>query len=65
MKMTLNIDEEVLEKAIQLTRIKDLNKLINFALGTLIKKETSKRLALLGGPDKNALNIRRRKSKIY
>ncbi|HPB82366.1 MAG TPA: type II toxin-antitoxin system VapB family antitoxin [Spirochaetota bacterium] len=62
MRTTLNIDDELLEKASRLTGIKEKTSLVKAGLETLIAKESSKRLALLGGSEKQLKSIPRRKS---
>lgn len=60
MRTTLNIDEEILEKASKLTGIKEKTSLLHEGLKALIAKESSKRLALLGGSAPEVKNIPRR-----
>jgi len=49
MRTTLNIDDQMLEKASKLTGIKEKTQLLHEGLKALIQKESSRRLALLGG----------------
>ena len=60
MRTTLNIDEEILEKASKLTGIKEKTSLLHEGLKALIAKESSKRLARLGGTAPEVKNIPRR-----
>ncbi len=53
MRTTLNIDEEILKKASFLSGIKEKTTLIHMGLEALIARESSKRLAKLGGSEKN------------
>ncbi len=59
---TLNIDDDVLEKASRLTGIKEKTALVRLGLEALIARESSKRLAKLGGTEKNLRPIPRRRS---
>ncbi len=62
MRTTLNIDDQILEKASLLTGIKEKTSLVKLGLEALIARESSKRLALLGGTEKGVGNIPRRRS---
>jgi len=62
MRTTLNIDDDVLEKASRLTGIKEKTALVRLGLETLIACESSKRLAKLGGTEKDLRPIPRRRS---
>jgi len=61
MRTTLNIDDEVLEKASQLTGVNKKTSLVRRGLEALIAIESSKRLAKLGGTEKKLQPIRRRR----
>ncbi|MEA1946169.1 MAG: type II toxin-antitoxin system VapB family antitoxin [Thermodesulfobacteriota bacterium] len=61
MRTTLNIDDDVLEKASRLTGIKEKTALVRLGLEALIARESSKRLAKLGGTEKDLQPIPRRK----
>lgn len=61
MRTTINIDDKLLEKAAELTGIKEKTSLVRKGLHTLIALESSKRLAKLGGTEKELANIPRRK----
>ena len=61
MRTTLNIDEELIKKASTLTGIKEKTSLVKLGLEALITLESSKRLAKLGGTEKNLQMIPRRK----
>ncbi len=54
MRTTIALDDELLEEATKLTRIKERTALIREALRTLIARENAKRLAKLGGHDPDA-----------
>ncbi len=60
MRTTLNIDEEMLKKASFLSGIKGKTALVHMGLEALIARESSKRLAKLGGSEKNLSAIPRR-----
>lgn len=53
MRTTLNIDDEFLKKASKLTGIDEKTSLVRLGLKALIAQESSKRLAKLGGTEKN------------
>ena len=61
MRTTLNIDDDVLEKASRLTGIKEKTALVRLGLEALIARESSKRLAKLGGTEKDLQSIPRRR----
>ncbi len=61
MRTTLNIKDDILEKAIRLTGIKEKTSLVNKGLEALIALESSKRLAMLGGTEKDLKKIKRRR----
>jgi len=62
MRTTLNIDDEILKKASRLTGLKEKTALVRLGLEALIARESSKRLAKLGGTEKDLRPIRRRRS---
>ncbi|MCX5865010.1 MAG: type II toxin-antitoxin system VapB family antitoxin [Deltaproteobacteria bacterium] len=62
MRTTLNIEDTLLEKAAKLTGVKEKTSLVKLGLQALIAKESAKRLATLGGTEKNLEMIPRRKS---
>lgn len=62
MKTTLNIEDKLLEKASQLTGIKEKTALVRLGLEALISRESSRRLAKLGGSEKKVDAIPRRRS---
>ncbi len=61
MKTTINIDNELIEKASILTGIKEKTLLVKIGLESLISYESAKRLAKLGGTESNLKNIPRRR----
>ena len=64
MRTTLNIEDQLLKQASQLTGISEKTALVTAGLKALIALESSKRLAQLGGAHKKAKNIPRRKSSL-
>lgn len=62
MRTTLNIDNTLINKASQLTGIREKTSLVKLGLEALIARESAKRLAKLGGTEKNIENIPRRKT---
>ena len=61
MRTTLNIEDRLIEKASQLTGIKEKTYLVKLGLKALISLESSKRLAKLGGTEKELKMISRRR----
>ena len=61
MRTTLNIDDQLLEKASLLTGVKEKTSLVRLGLEALIALESSKRLAQLGGSEKELHDIPRRR----
>lgn len=61
MRTTLNIDDELLEKASELTGIAQKTALVRAGLEALIARASSRRLAQLGGTEKRLGPIPRRR----
>ncbi len=61
MRTTINIDDDLIEKATSLTGIKEKTKLIKLGLKSLIALESAKRLAKLGATEKELDTIPRRR----
>ena len=61
MRTTLNIDEEIFERASELTGIKEKTALVNEALKSLVARISAKRLAALGGSAPHLKPIPRRR----
>lgn len=61
MRTTLNIDEEMVAKAAHLTGVKEKTSLVDLGLKALIEKESRRRLAQLGGSEKAARPVPRRR----
>ncbi len=62
MRTTLNIEDKLIDKASKLTGVKEKTSLVRLGLEALISRESSRRLAKLGGTDKRLRAIRRRRS---
>ncbi len=62
MRTTLNIDDQLLKRAGQLTGVHEKTQLVRLGLEALISREAAKRLARLGGTDPQLKEIRRRRS---
>jgi Arc/MetJ family transcription regulator len=62
MRTTLNIDDQLLKRAEQLTGISEKTALIRLGLKALIALESARRLARLGGSESGLRPIRRRRS---
>lgn len=61
MRTTVTLDPELLEKASRLTGITERTALLREGLNTLIRTESARRLALLGGTDPEAEAAPRRR----
>ncbi|NQT26716.1 type II toxin-antitoxin system VapB family antitoxin [candidate division KSB1 bacterium] len=62
MRTTLNIEDALIHEASQLTGIKEKTSLVKLGLEALIARESARRLAKLGGSEKDLDNIPRRKT---
>lgn len=62
MRTTLNIEDKLIDKASMLTGIKEKTSLVRLGLQALIARESSKRLAKLGGTEKKLKVAPRRRS---
>ncbi|NLO26868.1 MAG: type II toxin-antitoxin system VapB family antitoxin [Actinobacteria bacterium] len=63
MRTTLNIDDELLKKAAEMTGTSEKTKLVKLGLEALIERESAKRLARLGGTEKRSRPIPRRRDR--
>lgn len=61
MRTTLNIDDELLERAAELTGITQKTSLVREGLKALIQRESMRKLAKLGGSEPNLKSIPRRR----
>jgi Arc/MetJ family transcription regulator len=62
MRTTLALDDDLLAKAQALTGVTEKTALIREALRALIERESAKRLALLGGSEKQLKPVPRRQA---
>lgn len=62
MRTTINLDEELVEKAMRVTGTQERTALIHEGLRALIARESARRLAKLGGSDRRAEAPPRRRS---
>ena len=62
MRTTLMIDDALLERARELTGIREKTALVRAGLEALIAREAGKRLAALGGTNPKMSNVPRRRS---
>lgn len=63
MRTTINIDDAILKKASDLIGITEKTALVRMGLEALIALESARRLARLGGTEKNLRPIPRRRSR--
>ena len=61
MRTTLNIDDDLIKKAAVLTGIDEKTSLVKLGLKALIAQESAKRLAKLGGTEKDLKPVARRR----
>jgi Arc/MetJ family transcription regulator len=61
MRTTLNIEDSLIAHAAELTGIKEKTALVKLGLEALIARESSRRLAKLGGTEKGLKMIPRRR----
>lgn len=59
MRTTLNVDDDLLAKAIELSGIAEKSALFREGLKALIERESAKQLARLGGSEPNLLAPKR------
>jgi len=63
MRTTLDLDEELIEEARELTGIREKTALIHAGLKSLLAREAARRLAALGGSQPGMRPIPRRRPK--
>ena len=61
MRTTLNIDDELLELASRMTGLNEKTTLVRLGLEALIAQESARRLATLGGTEKQLKSVPRRR----
>jgi Arc/MetJ family transcription regulator len=62
MRTTLNLDEQLIRRAAELTGRSEKSALVRMGLEALIARESSRRLASLGGTDPQASSAPRHRS---
>jgi Arc/MetJ family transcription regulator len=62
MRTTINIDDDLIRRAAELTGIREKTSLVKLGLEALIARECGKRLARLGGTEKKRETIPRRRA---
>jgi Arc/MetJ family transcription regulator len=63
MRTTLNIDDALLGRATQLSGLREKTAVVRAGLEALVSRESARRLAALGGSDKAARAIPRRRAR--
>jgi len=63
MKTTLNLDDELVLRARELSGIREKTALVHAGLEALIARESARRLAALGGREKTLRPVPRRRSR--
>lgn len=63
MRATLNIEDELIDRATKLTGVKEKTSLVRLGLQALIAMESAKRLARLGGSEPELRAIPRRQER--
>jgi hypothetical protein len=61
MRITLNINSRLVKRAAQLTGIEQKTALVRMGLEALVARESARRLAALGGTEKNLRPVGRRR----
>ncbi len=62
MRTTLNVEDELLDRAARLTGVKEKTSLVRLGLEALIARESARRLGRLGGTEKQLKPIPRRRT---
>ena len=62
MRTTLNIDEELLARAQQMSGLREKTAVLHAGLRALIQRESARKLAALGGTERKLKPIARRRS---
>lgn len=63
MRTTLNMDDNLVAKASELTGVKERTSLVHMGLEALIAQKSAQRLAKLGGTEKQLRQPRRRRAR--
>jgi Arc/MetJ family transcription regulator len=64
MRTTVALDDQLLEKARELTGLEETSALLREGLKAIIERESARRLARLGGSEPDATAAPRRRSKL-
>ncbi len=62
MRTTLNIDDDLLGRATQLSGLREKTAVVRAGLEALVARESARRLASLGGSEKKVRSIPRRRA---
>ena len=63
MRTTLNIDDDLLGRATELSGLREKTAVVRAGLEALVARESARRLAALGGAERKARRVRRRRSR--
>jgi Arc/MetJ family transcription regulator len=63
MRTTLNIDDELLARALRVSGLREKTAVLHAGLEALIQRESARKLAALGGTERKLKTVRRRRSK--
>lgn len=64
MRTTLNIDDQILKRAADITGVKEKTALVRMGLEALVSRESARRLANLGGTERRLSAILRRRHSV-
>ena len=64
MRTTLNIDDDLLQRATELSGLREKTAVVHAGLEALVGRESAKRLAKLGGSQPNLKRVARRRQVI-
>jgi len=65
MRTTLNIEDNILLRASELTGVVEKTMLVKLGLEALIARESARRLAALGGTERDIKPVSRRRAKTH
>jgi Arc/MetJ family transcription regulator len=63
MRTTINIDDELLARALRVSGLREKTAVLHAGLEALIQRESARKLAALGGTERKLKTVRRRRSK--
>lgn len=63
MRTTLNIDDDLLARALRVSGLQEKTAVLHAGLEALIQRESARKLAALGGTERKLKAVRRRRSK--